>query len=615
MIVDKVMCACGSGLRAARCCQMDFSRLSPRETARLLAPSIERAVAQHAQGAVAEAESLCREVLELAPGQLEALSLLYRICKAAGRESAADALLRRIVALHPNTFWATNDLALALLAKGAITEAEIHARNAVRIAPENPQSHNLMGMIMTEANRPQIGEFHYRRVLELSGRRDPIVLANLAWNLKNQGKMAESRRLYEEAATQQPAVLQTLLGWARMEEADRNFDRAALLLDRAERLEPGNPSVLLSRAVLHGRTRSYAQALAVLDSIAGRSREGGLGANELLEKGRLLDRMGRYEEAFAAFAEGKRLCREVSGLIYLADHAQQLAERLKGFFTETRLRILPRAGTPRDTERGNSDGDDAQPLFVLGFPRSGTTLVEQTLSAHPRISAGDELPFVNEIANAMPRLLNSPLTYPEALAELWMGDHCLGLDELRDHYLDRARQLAIAAPGAAWFTDKMPLNETHLGLIALMFPQAPLIHVIRHPLDVVLSTFSNHLTHGFYCAYALDSAARHYLLVMELVEHYRSAMTLRYLSVRYEDMIDDQEATVRRMLDFIGEEFDARCLSFHENRRYARTASYAQVAEPLYAGARLRYRHYRKQLEPVIPLLEPVIKRLGYTVD
>ena len=606
MIVDQVMCACGSGLRAARCCQMDLSRLPPREASRLLGPMVERTVQLHNQGSAEEAERMALEILELAPTQLEALSVLYRLRKGGGRERAADALLRRIVAIYPNTYWATNELTLALMAKGAIAEAEIHARNAVRIAPENPQSHNLMGMIMTEANRPQIGEFHYRRVLELAGRRDPIVLANLAWNLKNQGKMAESRALYEEASTKDPKILQTVLGWARMEEADRNFARAGELLDQAETLAPDNQSVLLSRAVLYGRTRSYSQALAVLDGIAKQNRDGALGPNELLEKGRLLDKMGRFDEAFAAYAEGKRLCREVSGLNYLGDHALQLADRLRGFFTETRLRILPRAGV-RD--------DVAQPLFILGFPRSGTTLVEQTLSAHPRISAGDELPFVNEISGSMTRMLNSPLGYPEALAELWMGDRAHGLDELRDHYLDRVAQLGIVEPGAAWFTDKMPLNETHIGLIALMFPQAPMIHVLRHPFDIVLSTFSNHLTHGFYCSYALETAARHLALVMGLVEHYRAEMTLRYLPIRYEDIVDDQETSIRRMLDFVGEEFDENCLQFHENRRYARTASYAQVTEPLYDNARFRYRHYRKHLEPIVPILEPVIRRLGYPID
>src|SRR5580704_15042671 len=160
------LCACGSGLRAIRCCQLDIARLPSREAVRPLLPVVERAVQLHNQGVTAEAERLCLEVLELAPGQLDALSVLYQIRKAAGQHGAGDALLRRIVALHPNTFWATNDLALALMARGAILEAEIHARNAVRIAPENPQSHYLMGMVLTEANRPQIGEYHYRRALE-----------------------------------------------------------------------------------------------------------------------------------------------------------------------------------------------------------------------------------------------------------------------------------------------------------------------------------------------------------------------------------------------------------------------------------------------------------------
>ena len=161
----------------------------------------------------------------------------------------------------------------------------------------------------------------------------------------------------------------------------------------------------------------------------------------------------------------------------------------------------------------------------------------------------------------------------------------------------------------------MPLNETHLGLIALLFPEAPLIHVIRHPLDIMVSAVSNHFTHGFFCASALETAATHYVRVMDLVQKYRAEMALRYLPVRYEDMVTDQEATVRSVLDFIGERFDPKCLQFHENQRYARTASYAQVTEPLYDRSRFRYRHYREHLEPVIPMLRPHIERLGYSID
>ena len=568
-----------------------------------LLPVAEQAVAAQREGRAAEAERLCHEVLELAPAQPEALATLWRICSSNGRGLAAEALLRRIVQFHPNTLWATHELTLALLAKGAVADAEIHARNGVRIAPENAQSHNLLGMVMTEANRPQTGEYHYRRVIELSGMRDPIVLANLAWNLKNQGRIAESRS-FTKRATAAPQVVETLLGWARMEEADRNFARAGEVLARAERMAPADPRILLTRAVLDARTGAYDKALTTLDRAA--SGNGMLGPNEWLEKGRLLDRIGQYDAAFAAFAEGKRQCREMGGLVYQAEQAQQLAIRLKGFFSEGRMHTLPRAATRQGL---------AQPIFILGFPRSGTTLVEQTLSAHPRIAAGDELPFVNEITVSMQRTLNSPLAYPEALAELWMGDCRDGLDELRDYYLERVRRIGLAQTGAAWFTDKMPLNETHLGLIALLFPRAPLIHVWRHPLDVVLSVFANNLTHGFYCAYALESAAHHYRLTIDLVEHYRSQLTLRYLPVRYEDIVGEQETSVRRMLDFIGEPFDQRCLDFHQNRRYARTASYAQVTEPLYGGSRYRWRHYRAQLAPAIEILMPAIERLGYAVD
>lgn len=583
---------------------MQFGSLPPPGAIRHLVPLVERAIQAHRQGADETAERLCLDILELAPDRPGALSVLYDVRKAQGNARAAEVLIRRIVALDPNNLVATNELALILLGKGSLAEAELHARNAIRIAPENPRAHNLMGMIMTEANRPQIGEYHYCRVLELTGQRDPILLANLAWNLKNQGRMNEARVLYEESVRAAPAVRQTMLGFARLEEADRNFDAASKLLQKMDALFPNDQAVRLTRAVLLGRMRKYDQALSLIDSTVNDERK--LGPNELLEKGRLLDQVGRHDDAWAAFAEGKKLARELSGQVYLDNAARQIIERLRSFFVSGRLRLMPRA---------NVRSDVPQPIFILGFPRSGTTLVEQTLSAHPKIAAGDELPLIHEITAIMPRMLASPLGYPEALAELWMGDQREGLDNLRDYYLQKVRQMGVLGKRATRFIDKMPLNEAHLGLIAMLFPEAPLIHVLRHPLDIMVSAFSNQFTHGFFCAYDLETAARHYVRVMDLVQHYRGEMTLRYLPIRYEDIVADQETSVRSLLSFIGESYDEACLTFHKNRRYARTASYAQVTEPLYKRSVYRYRNYRKHLEPVVPILQPAIERLGYTVD
>ncbi len=194
-----------------------------------------------------------------------------------------------------------------------------------------------------------------------------------------------------------------------------------------------------------------------------------------------------------------------------------------------------------------------------------------------------------------------------------MGDNLLVLDQFRDYYLDRAQQLGIWEKGARFFTDKMPLNETHLGLIHLIFPKAPIIHVRRHPLDILVSNYSNFLTHGFNQAFDVTTIAKHFALVDGLVLHYREQLDINYMEIRYEELVHDQETHVRNILDFCGIEFDPRVLSFHENQRYARTASYAQVTEKLYDSSVFRHRHYLKHLEPALEILKPVIARLGYS--
>src|SRR5579875_3071934 len=295
MAIDPRSCTCGSGLRYARCCGLDLNSLSPPQATEPLRPLLAEASAALQKGEAERAEATVLRLLELAPGWEEALALLYSLRKRQNKAAAAEVLARRMVALNPNNFWATNELGLMLFQRGALAEAEVLARNLVRLAPRNPQAHNLLAQVLALLEKP-----------------DAVVLANLAWNLKTQGRFPEARELYEQSVALNPDVLQTWLGWARLEDADRNLARAHELLDRAEKVSPGAASVRLLRAVFYGREGKLEQALAEIESIADAG-DAGLGANELLEKGRLLDRLHRPQEAFAAFAAGKKKAREALG--------------------------------------------------------------------------------------------------------------------------------------------------------------------------------------------------------------------------------------------------------------------------------------------------------------
>ena len=233
---------------------------------------VERAIQAWRVGSKAVAERLCLDVLEAAPDRPGALIVLYEIRKAEGATSAAITLARRIVALDPNNFRATNELCLLLLAARGLAEAQALARNAVRIAPDNAQSHNLMGMVMTELHQAAVGEYHYRKALDLAGDRDAVLLANLAWCLKAQGRVQEARDLYAESTLARPDVPQTLLGWAQLEEADRNLDAAHDKLDALQRLVPDSVGLRLTRATVLGWRKRHDEALALLDAaVDGRS--------------------------------------------------------------------------------------------------------------------------------------------------------------------------------------------------------------------------------------------------------------------------------------------------------------------------------------------------------
>lgn len=550
-------CACGSGLRAVQCC-----RLAP-PVPPVHGPQVDQALAALETASARNDREATRvaalALLAIDPGHPVGLGTLFQLLAAEGKLRAAGAVIDRAAKLHMNNLHLRVRAAQFFVGQQDHAAAMLHGRMLVRLAPLDPIAHRLMGAAFLEAGRPKPAEFHFRKALEIDG--DPEIAprrmepgeigeieALLALALRAQGRIDEARALYHSLDERWPTNLRMLLEWTRLEEADRQFDTAAALLDRAADVAPRSPAVAAARATLLRRRNEPEAALATLE----RTDED---ARDLLQQGQILDALGRYDEAFASFAAFKQRQTTRMGHGYLADRAEALVRDLHDFFTPGRTRMLPRAEMRSDVP---------QPIFIIGFPRSGTTLLEQMLSAHPDIAAGDELPMINTMVERAQQLLGSPGPYPKALSELWLGDRAGFIDSMRDQYLNEAAQIGALDPSKRWFTDKMPLNETHLGLIHLLFPQAPILHLVRHPLDVVLSVFSNALTHGFHCSAGLESAATHYARIADLITHYRAVLPgLRYHAVRYEELVTDQERVVREALAFCGLPFDLATLSFH----------------------------------------------------
>lgn len=568
-----------------------------------LSPQAPLAAAKNAlsQGEFSRVVTLAEAALGPDPQNTEWLGLLYAAQAETGNLKAAIETLRQIVELTPGAIAAVNDLALFLFMTGERMEADAVARHALRLAPLDPQAHNMLGMLLSEGGNPTSGEWHYRRAIELAGRQGKLI-ANLALNLMQQGRTTESDALFAESDGLEPNNPATLTNWARLCEVNAETARAHALLDRAEKAaRSSGGDVSLARAMVFSREKKHEEAIATLNAARHGGRETELPPIKQLERGRLYDKLERYDEAWADFSEAKARF----GFPYNAEAVDLLFKRMRFFFTRNHMGLLPRAKTRANTP---------QPIFILGFPRSGTTMIEQVMTSHSKVTAGDELAFIPEISRLAQRLLGSPYDFPEALSDTWAADKRFAIETFRDYYLTRAEQLGLFDSGRPFFTDKLPLNETFLPFIHLVFPEAKFVHLIRHPLDIGVSVMSNYLTHGFYCGFALDSFAHHYMGIYDLVGHYRQQVDLPYYPLRYESFVANQEDETRKLFEFLELPFEDSTIAFHENRRYARTASYVQVKQKLYASSVHRYTRYRKHLEPAIPALKRAIDALGYTL-
>lgn len=553
---------------------------------------IESARAAMNAGRIRDASDLAQAVLAAHPHSVDALEILFLAASQRGDRAGAEKMLRRILSVAPDAAWARDDLARLLIEDRREIEAEAEIRAALAADAGHADAHAMLGTLLSQRELLVEGAIHLRRAIALAGPH-PQLLTNLGRNLLRQGSLEEAAHLAAEAERAAPGLLATAVLITEIAEQSGDLDEAHRALRHAEALaaREGRDALML-RATLLSRDARWPEALALLDGLPD------LGGAARLLRGRLRDRAGRHGEAWSDFVAGKADLAQASGRRY---------DRQAVDAHFARLAALSPNGLPRPARR-----DGPQPLFILGMPRSGTTMAEQLLTSHPAIRAGGELPFTAQLRDFAAKMLGDDPALDFGRLAAADHHHLPGL--FRDFYLGRADLYGLAAPGADLFTDKMPLNEIYLPLLRLAFPDAPMVMVRRHPLDVLVSIMAHDMTHGFDCGYRLEDAAHQIAAVSALTDRHRETIAPAPHLFGYERFVADQAGETARLMAHVGLPVDPAQARFHDNRRHAPTPSYAQVREPLHDRSIGRWKPYRARLEPVIPIVADAIRRGGYSL-
>lgn len=591
--------------------------LAPFERAVALAPDLAparygRASALLALGRAAEALACLDQALSLEPGFGEAMSAKGSALQALGRAEEAVVWHERALALKPDDASVHNNLGAALQALGRHEAANAHYERALALDAASADLLVNRGKALHKLGRDEEAVAHYERAVALAPR-DAGALNDLGNALQSLGRHGEAVARYEQALALQPDFAAAHGNLANSLHALERHGEAIAHYQAAMAAKPGNAvahsnlgTALREMGRLAEARRAFEEAVALAPERAGfhlnlaqlkrfaqgdpqlpalemlAQRAEGLPAEEQIELHFALAKaradLGEHAEAFRHLLQANALKRR--SIAY--DEAATLGqfERVRSVFTPALMRAKAGLGDP-----------STLPVFIVGMPRSGTSLVEQIAASHPDIHGAGELTEFPAAAKA------SVADFPDGVAAL-SGD---GLRGLGARYL---AGLAPRAPTARRITDKLPANFRFAGLIHLALPEARIIHVRRDPADTCVSCFATLFTAGQPFAYDLGELGRYYRAYEALVAHWRAVLPeSAMLEIRYEDIVVDLEREARRIIAFCGLDWNPACLAFHATERPVRTASAAEVRQPIYQSSIGRWRSYGKELGPLFAAL------------
>lgn len=513
----------------------------------------------------------------------------------------AAMILESLLAERPNDVDILQRLGAVDAQRDEFGSAIAHLERARKIEPKNAYIVNTLGLVHLKLGKHDIAQQYFQIAISINPR-----MAETHMNLGNlhlsRGNADAARDCYENAIAFKPDFVDALVNLASLHERAHRFEKARPLTERAVKLAPahGRANLTLAQIELRtGKAQQAAQRLEHLIRAAPLTPTDAALAQYLI--GQAADKLGDYDKAFGAFEAGNAALYqlyEAPVASMSAANSPESLRRLHAFFSAEDISAWSR---PEKME-------GSAPVFLLGFPRSGTTLLDQILSAHSAIVTLEEKQNLVDARNDFIR----PAGALEKLGT--MTDDEINL--YRRKYWARLRnELKIENPPGV-VIDKMPLNTIFLGLIYRLFPEAKIIFALRDPRDVVLSCFQQRfgINSAMFQFLKLETAAAYYDQVMALAEIYRARLALNLHVVRYEDVIGDMRKTILDLLAFLDLEWEDAITNYktQARERWISTPSGEQVVEPLYTSSIEKWRNYRRHLEPVLPVLEPWVKKHGY---
>lgn len=589
-------------------------------------------------GQLSEAERLCRTRLRLHPDDEHVLLLLAVSLHWQKRFEDTVATYARLVELAPDssTYW--NNYGVALHANGAHAEAQAALRNSIQLDPANAAPRISLGLLLLDLRQPAaardtlldavrlepnlpLARIHAARACNfcrdsaaeelLQGWQqwlplDESLQLALAYEKLTLGDARAAQQLLEDLYVRAPDNPEVILQLASVYERVNRNDDAKALLDRVEAMPTDASNIRLElahqRATLAMRNGDLAQARTILEQ-AGPRDETDFVHYFLLAK--ICDKQNDAAGTMEALAIAHR--RQIAE-IELARPERVAADAAVlpaavGRISAAEYRHWPQLTAPTGPQ---------SPIFIVGFPRSGTTLLEQMLDAHPLLQSMDERPFFNILGD---QLIQQGAHLPQDLGRLSQPD----CDELRRQYTALVCS-KIERRWSAQLVDKNPLNMLWVPFIQRLFPQAKFILALRHPCDVLLSCYMQNFRSGVLVAASasLERLAQAYVSAMQNWLHHVEVFQPRVLVSRYEDLVADMPMHSRRIAEFLELEDATPLQRFDSHARekgYIATPSYTQVIEPVNRKGLNRWQRYRSEFEPVLPILEPMLKHWGYATD